>query len=180
MKTIALFIFLIPLVGWSQNHWIGVQGSYDLMGFYRNSGDRYDRNPSYAAGVNYEWNYRNVALFGFDFLYNNSSYTNNYAHALNDSNRVIQDTITYPNGAYYWDEKTPAEYKIHFLSLPLKFGWHFGKKFRVFIIGGLGPTFALGGSVKFHHLVVNPNNETVTMKIQKGKSVGIFGQLEVG
>ncbi len=177
-----LFIYLfIPLLSFGQNHWVGIQGAYNFMGFPKSEFVRYERMPSFAAGLNYEWNYRNVAIFGFDILYNNTSYQNNFAYIRGDSNRTIPDTITYPSGTpYFVTQEHTADYNIHFISLPFKFGWHFGKKFRGFIIGGLGPTFALGGNAYYRHLVVNPNHERYQLKVQKGKGVGIMGQLEMG
>lgn len=180
IKSLFFIFILYPYILLGQNHWVGVQGAYNFIGSSKTSKVQYERQPSYAIGVNYEWNYKNVALFGFDLLYNNFSYTNKYAHAFNDSNLVIHDTISYPSQAYHFDSQTPANFNIHFLSIPFKFGWHFGKKFRGFIIGGIGPTFALGGTVLLQNLVVNPNNETVSLKVQKGNKAGVMGQLEFG
>jgi opacity protein-like surface antigen len=129
-KTILFILTVLSLSVTGQTHFIGFQGGLNLTNIYA---EAFFKDDSYrkgiSSGINYELVFSDKYSVGVDLLYNQNGFQEKIIYRDNSGNEIITDIKT--------------KFNYDYLSLPIKFGYQIGNKFKGFAKIGIIPSLLI-------------------------------------
>jgi hypothetical protein len=131
-----LFFFCLPLIGFSQNHYVGLRGGVGrtnirATNFISNS----DSKNVVGGGLTYAYQFKNPHFYaGVDLLYQAQGFTN-YMFFTNDVGDIAGEGLE-------------VNYSYNYLAVPLRFGFQTGESWYGFANVSFVPSVLLSAQVE--------------------------------
>lgn len=147
-----VFVILMSLSSYSQEHLIGIKGGFNLsnintQGFLDGS----DNYMGFIGGLTYEFQMKNRLSLGADLLYDRRGFKTDIVFT-NDLGVATGETMT-------------ISYLFNYVSLPIKVGYKMGDKLKALVNVGLVPAYLLKAQ---NHFPASIYSEETTMELTDG------------
>lgn len=133
MKKIllGLFIFITVTVS-GQNHLVGVKTGCNWSNTVNSNFGKTNFKPGFSGGLTYDYLFKSYFSTGADILF---------------ENRGFKDMVIFTDQNGSPLAETTFKYNYNYISIPLKIGFHYGKKFYGFANLAVLPSLLINSNV---------------------------------
>lgn len=175
MKKIGIIFVLtiVAITAIGQNSLIGVKGGVNWTGQTSSYFQNEEKiRTGLAVGLTYDYTFKKYFSAGADIIYNQRGFSLDWPLLSDNQGNVIKDVTVY--------------YNYDYITLPLKAGFNYGKKFYGFINLGITPSMLVSAKVKNTPVFIDENGTLVpthyvTINVFQGmEKFDIGGFAEIG